>query len=91
MNEQQQESAEVKTCPACGGTWPSDRRNCLACGANLESVPARPAGEEQGPEPLNWDWLDAMAGEDTPSSAPEVAGDAEQRPGCLGRLFPSIL
>jgi hypothetical protein len=89
MTQQGQES--VKTCPACGATWPSDRRNCLACGANLESVPPQPASGPQRQEPLNWAWLDAMAGEDTPSSVPEVARAAEQRPGCWGRLFSGIL
>jgi predicted amidophosphoribosyltransferase len=86
MTEQQQEMARTKTCPACGGTWPSDRRNCLACGANLESVPARLASEEQGQQPLDWAWLDAMADEHTASETSELA-DAEQKPGCLSRIF----
>ena len=86
MAEQQQEMADSKTCPACGGTWPSGRRNCLACGANLESVPARPAGEELEQEPLDWAWLDAMAGEGAASEGPEPL-DAEQKPGCLARIF----
>ena len=87
MTEQQQEMADTKTCPACGGTWPSDRRNCLACGANLESVPARPTGEELEREPLNWGWLDAMADEGTASERPAPA-DEEQKPGCLARILP---
>ncbi|MGD9144154.1 MAG: hypothetical protein PVG56_00440 [Anaerolineae bacterium] len=87
MSNQQQESADIKTCPACGGTWPSDRRNCLACGANLEMVPARSAGEEQRREPLDWAWLDALADEGTASETPEPADD-EQKPGCLSRIFP---
>jgi predicted amidophosphoribosyltransferase len=86
MAKEQQGSVDSKTCPACGGTWPPDRRNCLACGTNLESVPARPAGEELEQEPLNWAWLDAMADEGTASEMPE-SGDEEQKPGCLARIF----
>ena len=86
MTKQQQESAHAKTCPTCGGTWPSDRRNCLACGASLELVPARPASEGQAQEPLSWAWLDAMADEGTASGAPEPADD-EQKPGCLARFL----
>ena len=89
MAEQQQGSAQIRTCPACGATWPSDRRNCLACGANLESVPARPAGEGKGQEPLSWDWLDAMADEGPDSGTAEM-GDDEQKPGCLARIFPGM-
>ena len=74
MTKQQNERVDLKTCPACGGTWPSDRRNCLACGANLELVPVRPAGEEQGQEPLAWAWLDVMAAD--ASSAPADTADA---------------
>jgi predicted amidophosphoribosyltransferase len=80
MTEQEAECGDTKTCPACGGTWPSDRRFCLACGANLDAVLARPAGEEQEQEPLNWAWLDAMADEGTASEAPEPADD--EKPGC---------
>jgi hypothetical protein len=87
MTKSEQRNGETKTCPACGGTWPSDRRNCLACGANLAPVPARPAGEEQQREPLSWAWLDEMADEGTPSEVPEPAND-EQMPGCLSRIFP---
>lgn len=87
MTKSEQSSVDAKTCPACGGTWPADRRNCLACGANLGMVPARPAGEERQREPLNWAWLDAMADEGTPSETPEPADD-EQKPGCLSRIFP---
>lgn len=89
MAEQQQGSAEIRTCPACGGTWPSDRRNCLACGANLESVPARPAGEGEGQEPLSWTWLDAMV-EEGPASGTAEAEDDEQKPGCLARFLPCM-
>ena len=86
MSKQQQESAETKTCPTCGGTWPADRRNCLACGANLALVPERTAGEERGQESLSWAWLDAMADEGTASGAPEPEAD-EQKPGCLARFL----
>jgi hypothetical protein len=85
--QQQQEMADIKTCPACGGTWSSDRRNCLACGANLKSVPARPAGEELEQEPLNWAWLDVMAGEGTASERPEDIMDLGSR-GAWGQLGP---
>jgi hypothetical protein len=73
MSEEQQDQSKVKTCPACGGTWPADRRACLACGASLESVPARPAEEDQGPEPLDWRWLDALARDDDAQEAPAEA------------------
>ena len=86
MAKKQQEGIDSKTCPGCGGTWPSDRRHCLACGANLESVPARPAGEKQRQEPLNWAWLDAMADEGTTSGTLQV-GEDEQKPGCLARIL----
>ena len=99
MTERQLPGVDSKTCPACGGTWPSDRRHCLACGANLESVPVRPAGEETGQEPLTWAWLDAAApagAEAAASAGAEAAADAgtpepaagEQRRGCLARLLP---
>jgi hypothetical protein len=52
MTKSEQGSVDSKTCPTYGGTWPSDRRNCLACGANLESVPAWSASERQGHEPV---------------------------------------
>ena len=77
MTKREQASVDKKTCPACGGTWPSDRRNCLACGANLESVPARPASEGQAQEPLDWAWLDALADEGTASETPEPADDEQ--------------
>ena len=83
MTKNEHNSIETKTCPVCGGTWPSDRRNCLACGARLDMVPARPAAEEPGQEPLTWAWLDAMADEGTPEPA-----DDEQRPGCLSHILP---
>ena len=88
MTENEQGRIDTKTCPACGGTWPSDRRNCLACGARLDMVPARPAAEEPGQEPLTWAWLDAMAEEGAPSDTPEPADD-EQKPGCLSRILPA--
>jgi hypothetical protein len=87
MTKSEQSSVDTKTCPVCGGNWPSDRRNCLACGANLGMVPARPPGEEQLRKPLNWAWLDAMADEEMPSETPEPEDD-EQKPGCLSRFFP---
>jgi hypothetical protein len=88
MGRQQQKRVGTKTCPACGGTWPADRRNCLACGANLESVPAQSAASEgQGQEPIDWAWLDAMADEGTTPGKPQPA-ENEQKPGCLGRIFP---
>jgi hypothetical protein len=99
MTTKPKQSVDSKTCPACGGTWPADRRNCLACGANLESVPVRTAGEEQGQEPLNWAWLDAVA-EDASSASADAAAPAgadagtpepaagEERRGCLARILP---
>ncbi len=86
MTEQAAERGDTKTCPACGGAWAPDRRFCLACGANLDMVPARTAGEEQGQEPFNWAWLDAMADEGTASGKAEPAD--EEKPGCLSRIFP---
>ena len=41
------EAREVKTCPACGGTWPAARRHCIARGASLEGIPTRMV--EEGP------------------------------------------
>jgi predicted amidophosphoribosyltransferase len=73
MSEQQQNTGEVKTCPACGGTWAADRRACLACGASLESVPATPASEAPEHEPLNWRWLDALAPDDDAQEGPAEA------------------
>ena len=87
MTEREQSGVDTKTCPACGGTWAADRRNCLACGANLESVPTQTAGEGQEPGPLEWKWLDAMADEGTASAAPQPVDD-KQKPGCLARLLP---
>ncbi len=87
MTNREQASVDRKTCPACGGIWPSDRRNCLACGANLESVPARPASEGQAQEPLNWAWVDVMADEGTATARTTPVED-KQRPGCLARLLP---
>ena len=86
MTERQQAGVHTKTCPACGGTWPADRRHCLACGASLESVPAQPTAEGQDHEPLDWAWLDAMAEEETASGVPEPVDD-QQKPGCLARLL----
>ena len=71
MTEQDENGDKVKPCPACGGTWPADRTTCLACGANLEPVPARPSSKAPKGEPLNWRWLDALAPEDEPEKAPE--------------------
>ena len=88
MGKQHGESAGAKTCPTCGGTWPSERRHCLACGANLESVPTRTVAEGQGQAPLDWTWLDAMAEEGEAPRVPEPADD-EQKRGCLGRIFPA--
>lgn len=65
MDEQERgkpetEPREVKRCPACGGTWPATRRHCIACGFNLEGVPARTVEEGDGAEKLDWSWLDAL-------------------------------
>jgi hypothetical protein len=57
----QPETTGVKTCPACGGTWPAVRRHCIACGASLEGVRARVAEEENATEELDWGWLDALS------------------------------
>jgi hypothetical protein len=54
------EAKEVKTCPVCGGTWPAARRNCVACGASLEDVPARLTGEATSTEEIDWGWLDIL-------------------------------
>jgi hypothetical protein len=86
MNNSEQTSVDTKTCPACGGTWPSDRRNCLACEANLEPVPARPASAGHDQEPFDWAWLDAMAEERAAPGMPQPTDD-EQRPGCSQRIF----
>ena len=86
MTKNEQNRVETKTCPACGGIWPSDRRNCLACGTNLESVSAQPAREGQRQEPLDWAWLDAMAEEEASPRMPQPPGDKE-KPGCLGRIL----
>jgi predicted amidophosphoribosyltransferase len=59
--EAEAEAREVKTCPACGGTWPATRRLCIACGTSLESVPARMVGEGTAAEKLDWRWLDAFS------------------------------
>lgn len=90
MTGQQQTSGETKTCPACGGTWPSDGRTCLACGANLESVPARPASEGQGPEPLDWRWLDTLGTEEGTTAGVPERESLEAKPGCLARILPGL-
>jgi hypothetical protein len=74
VDKQQLEGSEatggaVKTCPACGGTWPADRRHCLACGASLAEVPSRAADEAAGPQEINWAVLDAMSPEEGGSRA----------------------
>jgi hypothetical protein len=68
MNEQQaggaeaeSEATEVKTCPACGGTWPATRRHCIACGASLGGIPARVVEEGAYGEKLDLGWLDALS------------------------------
>ena len=57
------ETREVKTCPACGGTWPATRRHCIACGASLEGIPARVVEEGASGEELDLGWLDALSPE----------------------------
>ena len=59
--EAEANAREVKTCPACGGTWSATRRHCIACGASLEGVPARVVEEGTAVEELDWGWLDALA------------------------------
>jgi hypothetical protein len=88
MGKQQQGRVNLKTCPACDGTWPSDRRNRLACGASLESVPALPASEGRTQEPLEWARLDTMTEEGVASGMPQPTYD-EQKPGCLGGILPA--
>jgi hypothetical protein len=56
-----QEAAEVKTCPHCRGAWPASRTHCLACGASLADVPARPPVENPHSGPINWRVLDALS------------------------------
>lgn len=58
------EPREVKTCPACGGTWPAVRRLCIACGASLEGVAARRVEEGAASANLDWSWLDALSPDD---------------------------
>ena len=55
------EAREVKTCPACGGTWPAARRHCIACGASLEGIPTRTVEEGTSAEKPDWSWLDALS------------------------------
>jgi two-component system sensor histidine kinase BaeS len=55
------EAGEVKTCPACGGTWSATRRHCIACGASLEGVPARVVEERASREKLDLGWLDVLS------------------------------
>jgi predicted amidophosphoribosyltransferase len=90
MSDQLPNRREAKTCPACGGVWPPDRRACLACGADLRSVPARPTGAEQGEEPIDWRWLDALAEEGDPAAGPPAPGCERSRPGCLARILPGL-
>ena len=59
--EAEAEAREVKTCLACGGTWPATRSHCIACGASLEGVPARLIEEKNAAEELDWGWLDALS------------------------------
>ena len=59
-------SEEIKTCTACGGTWPASRPHCPACGASLVHVAARSPADEPGPEEFDWRWLDALALDDDP-------------------------
>jgi hypothetical protein len=61
----QPEATGVKTCPACGGTWPAVRRHCIACGASLEGVPVRVDEEGNAVEELDWGWLDALSPDGT--------------------------
>ena len=53
MAKQPSESTDVKTCPACGGTWPADRRHCLACGASLGEVPPQEMGASAASREIN--------------------------------------
>lgn len=55
---------KVKSCPECGGTWPSSRPICPACGTGLGSVAARPSAELEGEGEFDWQWLDALAPEE---------------------------
>ena len=59
--EAEANAGEVKTCPACGGTWPATRRHCIACGASLEGIPARVVEEGASGEKLDLGWLDALS------------------------------
>lgn len=69
---------QVKTCPVCGGSWPATRPICLACGADLAQVAARPAAEQAGRESFDWRWLDSLASED--EEVPSSPGKSEREP-----------
>jgi hypothetical protein len=74
---QDREEAEgVKTCPRCRGTWPAGRSHCLACGASLADVPARPPPEDPHAVTINWRVLDALS----PESSRGEPGQAEPPP-----------
>lgn len=79
QNDQEEQRADlVKTCPHCRGTWPAARTHCLACGANLADVPARPPLEDPHAGGINWRVLDALSPDD---SGPEEADESPPREG----------
>ena len=78
MNEKSGSNAtadEVKTCPACRGTWSAVRSHCLACGASLADVPARAPQEGRQPQRINWRFLDELSPEEsTGREGPDAQG-----------------
>jgi len=75
MPEQKTETNNVKTCPNCGGTWPADRRHCIACGASLADVPQAEALAPAEP----WSWLDHVSQEESESSSITNSEESAER------------
>jgi hypothetical protein len=90
MNERGPQRSQTKTWSVCGGTWPSHRRICLACGANLEALSAQPAGKGQAQEPLDWGWLNALAAEEGAGAETGQPQGEKTKPGCLARPLPGL-
>lgn len=75
------ESEAVKTCAACGGSWPASRSHCPACGSSLANVTAQPRADTPTAEEFDWRWLDALAPEEEqgPNSRPEAQAGPSKR------------
>jgi hypothetical protein len=69
------ETEEVKTCTTCGGTWPTDRPICPACGASLTNIAAQPATSGESAADFDWQWLDALAPEQ--DEQPQTSGEGK--------------